>query len=165
MLALIGMARGFRSEPLRLPRIVSRFCLRQFAFSRATGPLHEQRQLGWLLDPHLRGRAHDRNRHCRCLLNVGARVVTVRSLAQAFIVIEDDAPSAVILDHALSNGESSQLCDCVKEHNIPYVLHSGYSPTEYNGAADNAAYVPEPASPQHLVATVEGLLRNRGTEN
>ena len=82
--------------------------------------------------------------------NVGARVVTVRSLAQAFIVIKDDAPSAVILDHALSDGESSPLCDCLKEQNIPYVLHSGYSPRECNGAADNAAYVPKPASPQHL---------------
>ena len=97
--------------------------------------------------------------------NVGARVVTVRSLAQAFIVIEDDAPSAVILDHALSDGESSEFRDCLKEQNIPYVLHSGYSPREYNGAADNAAYVPKPASPQHLVSMVEGLLRSRGTEN
>jgi DNA-binding response OmpR family regulator len=94
--------------------------------------------------------------------NAGARVVTVRSLAQAFIVIEDDAPSAVILDHALTDGESSLLCDCLKEQNIPYVLHSGYSPREYNGAADTAAYVPKPASPQHLVATVEGLLRSHG---
>jgi DNA-binding response OmpR family regulator len=97
--------------------------------------------------------------------NMGARVVTVRSLAQAFIVIEEDAPSAVILDHALSDGESSQLRDCLEERNIPYVLHSGYSPREYNGAADNAAYVPKPASPQHLVATVEGLLRSRQIAN
>jgi DNA-binding response OmpR family regulator len=97
--------------------------------------------------------------------NVGARVVTVRSLAQAFIVIENEAPSAVILDNALSDGESSQLCHCLKEQNIPYVLHSGYILREYNGAADNAAYVPKPASPQHLVAMVEGLLRSRGTEN
>jgi hypothetical protein len=56
----------------------------------------------------------------------------------------------------LSDGESSQLCDCLKEQNIPYLLHSGYSPREYNGAADNAAYVPKSASPQHLVATVDG---------
>jgi DNA-binding response OmpR family regulator len=95
----------------------------------------------------------------------GARVLKVRSLAQAFIVIEDDAPSAVILDHALSDGESSEFRDCLKEQNIPYVLHSGYGPREYNGAADNAAYVPKPASPQHLVATVEGLLRSRGIAN
>jgi DNA-binding response OmpR family regulator len=97
--------------------------------------------------------------------NVGARVVTVRSIAQAFVAIEDDAPSAVILDHALCEGEISQLCDCLKEQSIPYVLHKGYSPREYNGAADNAAYVPKPASPQHLVATVEGLLRSRGIAN
>jgi DNA-binding response OmpR family regulator len=97
--------------------------------------------------------------------NVGVRVVTARSLARALIAIEAEVPSAVILDHALSDGESSQLCDCLKEQNIPYVLHSGYSPRKYNGAADNAAYVPKSASPQHLVATVEGLLRSRGVAN
>jgi DNA-binding response OmpR family regulator len=37
----------------------------------------------------------------------GARVLTVRSLADALIAVEDDVPSAVILDHALSDGESS----------------------------------------------------------
>ena len=34
--------------------------------------------------------------------NVGARVVTVRSLAQAFIVIEDDAPSAGVRCSAIA---------------------------------------------------------------
>jgi DNA-binding response OmpR family regulator len=58
----------------------------------------------------------------------GARVVAVKSLVRAFAAIEKDPPSAVILDHALSDGEGSQLCDCLKEQNIPYVLHSGYSP-------------------------------------
>ena len=92
----------------------------------------------------------------------GARVVKVRSLAQAFIVIEDDAPSAVILDHALSDGESSQLRKCLKRRNIPYVLHSGYSTGEHGWVADDKAVcVPKPASPQHLVTTVEGLLRSR----
>jgi DNA-binding response OmpR family regulator len=97
--------------------------------------------------------------------DAGARVLTVRSLADALTAVEDEVPSAVILDHALSDRESSQLCDCLKEQNIPYVLHSGYGPRGYNGAADNAAYVPKPASPQHLVATVEGLLRSRGIAN
>jgi DNA-binding NtrC family response regulator len=79
----------------------------------------------------------------------------VRSLAQALIVIEDDAPSAVILDHSLSDGESSQLRERLKERNIPYVLHSGYSAKEHQAAAERAVCVPKPASPQHLVATVE----------
>ena len=43
--------------------------------------------------------------------NVGVRVVTVRSLAQAFIVIEDDAPSAVILDHTLSDAKGESAAD------------------------------------------------------
>ena len=88
--------------------------------------------------------------------NVGVRVVTVRSLAQAFIVIEDDAPSAVILDHALSNCESSQLCAYLKERNIPYVLHSGYANPDV--AADAAVILTKPAAPQLLVRVVEGLL-------
>ena len=89
--------------------------------------------------------------------------MTVRSLVDALTAVEDEVPSAVILDHALSDGESSQLRERLKERNIPYVLHSGYRVG--NGAADNAAYVPKPASPQHLLATVEGLLRSRQNAN
>jgi DNA-binding response OmpR family regulator len=35
--------------------------------------------------------------------DAGARVVTVHSLANAMIAVEDEVPSAVILDHALSD--------------------------------------------------------------
>ena len=42
--------------------------------------------------------------------NAGARVLTVRSLADALTAVEDEVPSAAILDHALSDRESSQLC-------------------------------------------------------
>jgi DNA-binding response OmpR family regulator len=83
-------------------------------------------------------------------------VVTVHSLANAMNAVEDEVPSAVILDHALSDGESSQLRECLKGRNIPYVLHSGY-PEEHDGAADKAIHVSKPASPQHLVTTVEAL--------
>jgi DNA-binding response OmpR family regulator len=83
----------------------------------------------------------------------GARVVAVKSLARAFAAIEKDAPSAVILDHALSDGESSRLCAYLKERNIPYILHSGYPNHD-----DGAVSVPKPAAPQMLVSAVEGLL-------
>jgi DNA-binding response OmpR family regulator len=86
----------------------------------------------------------------------GARVVAVKSLARAFVAIEKDAPSAVILDHALSDGESSQLCAYLKERNIPYVLHSGYR--NHGVVADGVVSVPKPAAPQMLVSAVEGLL-------
>jgi DNA-binding NtrC family response regulator len=86
--------------------------------------------------------------------------VTLRSLADALIAVEGEVPSAVILDHVLSDGESSQLRQCLKERNIPYVVHSGY-PGEHDGAADKAVSGSKPASAQHLVTTVKGLLRSR----
>ena len=89
----------------------------------------------------------------------GARVSTVRSLARALIAIDDEVPSAVILDHALSDGESSQLCKRLKERNVPYVIHSGYS--NLSGAYGDAVQVPKPANPDVLVAAVLGLLQRR----
>jgi DNA-binding response OmpR family regulator len=91
--------------------------------------------------------------------DAGARVLTARSLADALIAIEAEVPSAVILDHALSDGESSQLCKRLKERNIPYVLHSGYS--KLDGASSGAVHVPKPANPDVLVTTVLGLLQRR----
>ena len=67
-------------------------------------------------------------------------------------------PSAVILDYSLSDGESSQFRKCLKERNIPYVLHSGYSAKVQDGSTADAACVPKPASPQLFVTTVQGLL-------
>ena len=96
--------------------------------------------------------------------NAGARVVTARSFANALIAVEDEIPSAVILDHALSDGESSHFCQYLKQQNIPYVVHSGY-PAQEHGDAENAINVPKPASPQLLITTVEGLLRSRKFAN
>jgi DNA-binding response OmpR family regulator len=93
--------------------------------------------------------------------DAGARVLTVQSLTRALIAVEDEVPSAVILDHARSDGESSQLCERLKERNIPYVLHSADGTPD--GACRNAVHVPRPASPQVLVTTVLGLLRRRPT--
>ena len=91
--------------------------------------------------------------------NAGARVLTVTSLARALIAIEAEIPSAVILDHVLSDGERSQICKRLKERNVPYVIHSGYS--NLNGAYGDAVHVPKPANPDVLVTTVLGLLQRR----
>jgi len=91
----------------------------------------------------------------------GARVVTARSIASALIAVENEVPSAVILDHTFSEGESSQFRKRLKQRNIPYVLHSGYS--NLDGACSNAVLVPKPANPDVLVTAVLGLLRRRPT--
>ena len=88
--------------------------------------------------------------------DVGARVVRARSFASALIAVENENPSAVILDHALSDGESSQFRKRLKQRNIPYVLHSGYSTLD--GACSNAVHVQKPANPDVLVTAVLDLL-------
>ena len=93
--------------------------------------------------------------------NAGARVVTAQSLRDALTAVEDGALSAVILDHALGDGDSSQLCERLKERKVPYVLHSGFS--NLDGACGDAVHVPKPASPDVLITTVAGLLHRRPT--
>jgi DNA-binding response OmpR family regulator len=93
----------------------------------------------------------------------GARVVSISTLRQALLLVENDGPSAAVLDHALSDGDSSRLCERLRELDIPFVLHSGYSNIE--GACRGALLVPKPASPQVLVTAVEGLLRSSRTSN
>jgi hypothetical protein len=70
------------------------------------------------------------------------------------MVVEDDAPSVVILDHALRAGESSQLCERLKEQNIPYEFHRGYPNS--GGATDYELSVSERAAVGLLVTVVEG---------
>ena len=91
--------------------------------------------------------------------DAGARVVMARSLASALIAVENEVPSAVILDHVLGDGESSQLSKRLKERNIPYVIHSGYS--NLSGAYGDAVQVPKPANPDVLLAAVLGQLQRR----
>jgi DNA-binding NtrC family response regulator len=91
-------------------------------------------------------------------------VVTARSLADALTAVQAEVPSAVILDHARSDGDSSQFREYLKERNIPHVLYSGY-PEEPFRAGDTAVFLSKPASPQLLVTTVEGLLHSRQIAN
>jgi response regulator RpfG family c-di-GMP phosphodiesterase len=92
------------------------------------------------------------------------RLQPSRDQAVALIALEHEVPSAVILDHALSDGERSQLRDLLKERNIPYVVHSGYAAPERGDAAGNDVNVPKPASPQLLITKVAGLLYSRNCE-
>jgi DNA-binding response OmpR family regulator len=57
----------------------------------------------------------------------GARVLRTNTLRQALLLVEQQNLSAAVLDHGLTDGDSSKLCERLKELDIPYVLHSGYS--------------------------------------
>jgi CheY-like chemotaxis protein len=89
--------------------------------------------------------------------NAGARVIRARTLNEALFGVEDPALSAAILDHALSDGDSPEICGRMTERNIPFVTYSGYDHLGCRGGI----HVKKPASMPVLVATVKGLLAAR----
>jgi DNA-binding response OmpR family regulator len=86
----------------------------------------------------------------------GAVVTTTFSFKQALILVEHDGLAAAILDHALGDSDSSQLCARLNERNVPFVIYSGFS--KIGGACAHGPLVHKPASPDVLIATVEALL-------
>jgi DNA-binding response OmpR family regulator len=64
--------------------------------------------------------------------------------------------SAAVLDFALSDGEGTALCECLKERGIPFILHSGYA--HVSDACHVGVVIPKPARPDELVVTVVRLL-------
>jgi DNA-binding response OmpR family regulator len=95
----------------------------------------------------------------RCFEAAGARTVMPRSLQAATVAVENANLAAAVVDHALPDGDSSELCERLKERSIPFIVHSGYS--QLDGACADGLQVGKPADPQVLVTTVEGLLRSR----
>ena len=88
----------------------------------------------------------------------GARVTMAHTLAEGRRAVEDPALSAAILDHALTDGDTSEICERMKERNIPFVTYSGY---DLVGVFREGVQVNKPASMSVLVATVKGLLAER----
>ena len=51
--------------------------------------------------------------------HTGAEMTSTNTLRHATVLVEHDGLSAVILDHALGDGDSSLLCARLKERGIP----------------------------------------------
>jgi DNA-binding response OmpR family regulator len=64
--------------------------------------------------------------------------------------------AAAIMDHALRDGDSTELCARLTAQGIPYVSYSGFDPVK--GASPDAPFVSKPASMNVLLAAVETLL-------
>ena len=87
----------------------------------------------------------------------GAALTTTNTLKHALILVEHDGLSGAILDHALGDGNSSLLCQRLKERGIPFIIYSGYSTVE--GPCKDGLHISKPASDGVLVAAMEGLIR------
>ena len=83
-------------------------------------------------------------------------MTTTNTLKHALILVEHDGLSGAILDHALGDGDSSQLCARLKERGIPFMIYSGYA--RVGGACQDGVHVTKPATGEQLVTALAGLL-------
>jgi DNA-binding response OmpR family regulator len=88
--------------------------------------------------------------------HAGAEVTSTNTLRHALLLAEHDGLSAAILDHALGDGDSSELCARLKERGVPFMIYSGYEKLE--GECKGAPHVNKPAKVGELVAAMENLL-------
>ena len=86
----------------------------------------------------------------------GAALTTTNTLKHALILVEHDGLSGAILDHALPDGDSSQLCARLKERGIPFMMYSGFNTV--GGACAGALHIAKPAAEGALVAAMEKLI-------
>lgn len=87
----------------------------------------------------------------------GARVRISGTVEGAMVVAEDADLAAAVVNHFLWDGESSPVCQRLKERDIPFVLFSGF--TNVQGACRTGVQVHKPATSAILLATVADLLR------
>ncbi|MFA5900972.1 MAG: hypothetical protein WC829_17880 [Hyphomicrobium sp.] len=93
----------------------------------------------------------------------GAALTSTNALKQALILVEYDGLSGAILDHALGDGNSSQLYERLRERGIPFIVYSGYDLARDGG--EGALYMSKPAADGALVAAMERLILDDGKSN
>jgi DNA-binding response OmpR family regulator len=67
--------------------------------------------------------------------------------------------TAAVLDHGLSDGDTSEVCETLTGRSIPFVVYSSYSKLE--GPCSDGELVRKPATPQHLVSRLVEALAGR----
>jgi DNA-binding response OmpR family regulator len=87
---------------------------------------------------------------------VGAQVIMSTTLHDAMVLVEDESLSGAVLDHALKDGDSSPLCERLKERDIPFLIYSGLSKLEGSCAAGE--HIAKPQHPDMLVSMLGDLL-------
>jgi DNA-binding response OmpR family regulator len=92
----------------------------------------------------------------QALERAGANATMTTTVRHALILIEHDGLAGAIMDHALSDGDSTKLCMRLKERGIPYLSYSGYEPVE--GASKDAPHIMKPVSMDTLMSAMEGLM-------
>jgi CheY-like chemotaxis protein len=55
----------------------------------------------------------------------GAQTISVQSVEAGLVAVEQPGLSAAVIDHALGDGDSSELCRRLSEREVPFITYSG----------------------------------------
>jgi DNA-binding response OmpR family regulator len=91
--------------------------------------------------------------------HTGAHVTTTNTVRHAKVLVEHDGLSAAILDHALSDGECTNLCARLNERNIPFLMYTGMEKAT-EGPCKDAPHLAKPSSHAALLDAMEALIRD-----
>jgi len=95
----------------------------------------------------------------KALERAGAFVTSTTTVRHALILVNHDGLAGAIMDHALADGDSTELCARLTARGIPYVSYSGFDPVK--GASPDAPFVSKPTSMNTLLGVLEKLLITR----
>src|SRR6185436_12816723 len=90
------------------------------------------------------------------LEEAGAHATMTTTVRHALILVEHDDLSGAIMDHGLSDGDSTNLCARLKERGIPCISYSGYSMVA--GADPAAPHIMKSVPMDTLMGALEELL-------
>jgi DNA-binding response OmpR family regulator len=91
--------------------------------------------------------------------HTGAHLTTTNTVKHAKLLVEHDGLSAAILDHALSDGECTNLCARLLERNIPFLMYSGGEKST-EGPCKDAPHIAKPSTHAELLDAMEALMRD-----
>ena len=80
-------------------------------------------------------------------------------MKHAKVLIEHDGLSAAIVDHALSDGDRTNLCVRLNERNIPFLMYTGMEKVT-EGPCKDAPHLEKPATHATLLDAMEALIRD-----
>ena len=89
----------------------------------------------------------------------GANATMTTTARHAMILADHDGLAGAIMDHGLTDGDSTAICARLKERGIPYISYSGYASVA--GADPDAPFISKPVSMNVLMSALEDLLAGR----
>jgi DNA-binding response OmpR family regulator len=91
--------------------------------------------------------------------HTGAHLTTTNTVKHARLLVEHDGLTAAILDHALADGECTNLCARLLERNIPFLMYSGAEKST-EGPCKDAPHISKPSTHERLLDAMEELIRD-----